>query len=404
VIVQVVSGLDQVGPLHYFYASDVIDDGDFNESHKESVPIRGGTAAVVDRGSSLSRLLGMVDDARGATFAEVVGNDAYGRHTLARTELGQGAFGGLDPAFYTTDPGTPVRFSYVRPQRNDDDPNGSPGPDLGLFTTDERGSLLLRVHLTGELLDVGVTATPTDASSRSFTFGSDPTGAGYRFDWHLPGGGTSTEATPTYVAAENALSGTYPVDVALDDPSDGSFGWGSTTIQLGAAPSQLPSPTVSPGTGGHGPADNGPTHHPSTSASAEPNPDPDAGGGQPTGAPTLPPVPDSSTGVTSAPSVPGPTPTEPTEPTAAPDALGDGDEVTGVLLTAAEGATAGGGGAISDSATPSPAARQLGDPPIRVSTAVWWLLGALLLLLVGAESESSWLRRRLGDRWSKMAP
>jgi hypothetical protein len=77
--------------------------------------------------------------------------------------------------------------------------------------------------------------------------------------------------------------------------------------------------------------------------------------------------------------------------------------VTGILLTSA-GGTTDGGPVVSDAPRPSEAARPLGAPPFGISTTVLLGLGVLLLLLAGAGTESTRLRRWLRARWSKMSP
>src|SRR5262249_24323672 len=150
-----------------------------------------------------------------------------GRHPLTKAEVGPGGFpDGLEPAFYFASSSV---ASYVRPLHGPADNNG-PGPNLGSLNSSQDGALLVVVHQAGQLLDVDVTATPTDGSNRTFALGSQPTGAGYTFDWHLPGGATTAEQTPTYTFAANALAGSYTVSVGVEG-SDGSFGWGTTTVR-----------------------------------------------------------------------------------------------------------------------------------------------------------------------------
>jgi hypothetical protein len=410
VAVEIVANGSRVGPLHYVAMSDILDNADvINQSYA----VKGSPSISVDRGSSVRRLVAEFVDPAQVTFTEVLDNsNGVNRHSLAEGELGppgsSGFPGGLAPVFSADDTHNPAQVQYLRPQRNTDDANGSPGADLGLFYSENNGSILVRVHTTGHLLQPTVTATATDATERTFALGTDPTGVGFAFDWHLPGGGTSTEATPTYSFPGDALAGAYPVTVGVENAQDGSFGYGTTTLDAGPKPTQSasPSPSTSPGTGGDGPGSAGPTHHPSASSSADPNPEPTGGTGGSTTVPTLPTVPTSgptsgpTTGPTSEPATPGPTPTEPTQ---TPEPSGSGDQVTGILLTSADGTTEG-GQVVSDAPQPSEAARPLGAPPFGISTTVLLGLGVLLLLLAGAGTESTRLRRWLRARWSKMSP
>jgi hypothetical protein len=401
VIVQVLAG-DEVTSTSYFYADEVV--GARADIPNASYPVQGGTDAVVQPGSSLTRLVGLAAGATPVRYAEVVADDAYGRHLLTGSELGpagsNGFQGGLLPAFYSTASGF---FSYIRPQRGPGDANGASGPDQGTLNTSQGGALLVRAHTTGEILQIRVTATPVDASRRSFVLTTDQSGAGLAFDWILPGGGRSTETSPTYTVPANAVGGSYPVTVGVDRASDGSFGWGQAEVQVGPAPTPSPTPTPSPsptpGTGGDGPEDDGPTSAPSGSPGADPQPDPSPGTGGPSdGAPTLPPP------TTLPPTTPGPdvpTESEPTPTTPAPEPSPAGDEVAGILLTSAQ--LPDGAPVVIGDPPPSQAARPLADTPFRVSTGIWVAAGALLLLLAGAASESAQVRRWLRRRWSRMS-
>ncbi|QIG41844.1 hypothetical protein G5V58_02765 [Nocardioides anomalus] len=409
VVVQVVAG-DQVTSTSYFYAAEVIGNADVPRT---SYPVLGGVDTIVERGSSIGRLVGLAVDPGQVRYVEVVAPppDRYARHLLTTQELGapgsNGFQGGLLPAFYSSEPeGRERVFSYVRPQRESDDDNGSPGPDQGRLNSQDGGALLVRAHTTGDILDVDVTATPVGDAGRSFTLTAAPAGAGLAYDWQLPGGTASAEAAPTYTFPAGAVGGTYVATVGVERASDGSFGWGQVALQVGPAPSATASASTPPGTGGDGPGAAGPTRGPSGSPSGDPDPDPGDGGRPTTGSPSASPTGGPTRGAAVPTSTPGDAPTAPTTPTTPPStpptepppAAPDADEVSGILLAAAE--VRPGGSVVSDTPQPSPAARPLTDPPFRVSTGVWAALGAVLLLLAGAASESGGLRRRVRLRWS----
>ena len=369
-IIEVLSGTNRVGPLHYFYADEIIGRADVTQ---KSYPIKGGNAALVDRGSSLSRLLSRVPDAGNATFAEVVATDAHGRHLLTRQELGPAASPadcGPRSTRPTRIPSTPCGSATSAPSATRTTRTARPVPTSGRFSPTRAGRCW-----SGSTSPVRRWTcrrrNPGRRVNRSYELGTDPTGAGFAFDWTLPGGDGSAQATPTYTFPQGAQAGDYPVTVAVDSP-DGSFGWGQTLLRSGTTshPVTEPSPSPSPGTGGDGPDDSGPNDNQSGSATGEPNPEPTEGSDEPTAGPTGETVPEATlppfetTGGTVEPSHPEVSePTEPTEPIATPT-TDTGDEVTGILLTAAQ-AGADGGESVSDPPRPprgGPAAGRVGVP------------------------------------------
>lgn len=415
VIVEVVDQGGRVGGLSYFPADQIIGaDADITEA---SYPIKGGTSAVVKPGRSLSSLVAtVVPDPGTVTYAEVIRDDDYQRHLLTGPEArstpgGPSAFtDNLAPAFYSDDPQgqAPQRLTYIRPQRGPNDENGAPGPDQGVGVTAPGGAFLVRVHVSGQLLAVTATATPTDDPARTYTLTSDRAGDnGLTFDWILPGGDHSDEASPTFTFAESTPQGSFLAAVGVSG-DDGSFGWGTVILTAGKPVPATPSASPS-GPGGSGKAAAGPTKNPTTTKTAASDPRPTAGTATSQPQPSVPSTPLPTAVIPPAPrpsSTVAPRPTDvPTPPldTAPPTpAAGPADTVSGILLAAAQPLDPTDPQISTEAPLPADAARPLGSTTLQVATVGWVGGGALLLMLGGAASESGPARQRV-RRWLRMS-
>ncbi len=273
---------------------------------------------------------------------------------------------GLQPAVFVTDSG---KIGYVRPLRDaDEDTNAS-----DYIRAD--GRLDLTVHTTGALLaPTVVSSAGTDLdlekpTTFSVTFADKPRTRVLTTRWDFGDGSTKgtkrEEPTKTY-----AKRGTYPVSVAVRT-SDGSYGRSAPLEVEIAKPPKAPSS----GTGGGDGLGGGGGGY---SGGGLPAPfDPYEGDvDQPAPTDELPDVPEEE-----------PTPSAPVD-----DGL---EPVEGYVLAGAETASGGTPEAIpgTQASTPAPATQA----STRQRLATWAVAAAAVLLLIGlgAASETRWLRHRL---------
>lgn len=319
------------------------------------------------------------------TYTEVF-DPAGASHRLSAGYLGPSHYQrALLPAVYAST----GAIVYIRPLRNDDagDVNVSPDPNRGgYFQTGEGGALRLTLHTSGRSLPVSISATPAkpdvgESVALSATIGADVPGATYA--WDFADGTRSSSEAPSH---RWTATGTYQVGLTVQG-SDGSSGYGTTTVSVQPVTRSTPKP--SPGTGG---STN--THDPVTGANQTKG---HLKGGQ-VGSTSTGPTISGDTGRSELPSTTAATPSA--KPTDAGgrrkkrEPASGGAKVVGTLLLAA--ATTPG--------TPSTAAARASAAPARAASeprrVTWLVLPGLLVVLlgIGGLSESPLgqrMRRRL---------